>query len=186
MLVFCSTVLIFTLIGTLFAPSAAQIGTARSMATIPAHEFELAGFGLFLGLLSAIGCGGRKGLPLVILTPLLTLLLDLDHLSAFIGFAQTIRPAHSFVFIPVVLALTAITIKRLDVDLVVLSATLGHLGIDTGLFAPLSPIEFNYVSLDPYRTPFLIGAVIAAVVAGIVFRRNIVQDPTDYGASISN
>lgn len=53
----------------------------------------------------------------------------------------------------------------------VLSASLAHMGIDAGLFAPYSPPSFGYVSLGPYRIPFLAGATIAAVSAGIVLRK---------------
>jgi len=169
-LVFCGLVLLFTLIGVLFAPPPTQIGTTRPTETIPGHLLELAGFGLLLGVGLAV-IYGREGLPLVLLTPVLTVLLDLDHLPAYLGIAQTIRPAHSLVFIVTALAITSITIKRVEIDLVVLSATLAHMGIDTGLFAPFSPVTFDYYQLDPYRVPFLAGAVVTALVGGFVLRR---------------
>ena len=169
LLVYSGLVLLFTLIGVIFAPPSAQIGQTRPADTIPEHVLELAGFGLVLGLGLAV-VYGRKGLPLVFLLPVLTVLLDLDHLPAYLGIAQTIRPAHSLVFVVTALAITAITIKRLEVDLVVLSATLAHMGIDTGLFAPLSPINFDYVQLDPYKVPFLVVAVLAVLAGGFVLR----------------
>jgi len=168
--VYCAVVLAFTAIGIFVAPRSAQIGITRPADTIPFHLAELALAGLLLGVGSAV-LYGRKGLPLVILAPVLTVLLDLDHLPAYLGMSQTIRPAHSIVFVVVVLAITAITIKRLDIDLVVLSATFAHMGIDMGLFAPFSPISFGYVLLDPYRIPFLTAAVVCAVAAGIALRR---------------
>ena len=168
--IYVGVVLIFTAVGAFASRAAAQIGTARPVETIPDHVAELAGFGVVLGAGSAL-VYGRKGLPLVVLAPALTVLLDLDHLPVFLGYPQTIRPAHSLLFIAAVLAITAITIKRLDIDLVVLSATLGHMGIDTGIFAPFSPVSFDYIRLDPYRVPLLIGAVAAAVLAGVVLRR---------------
>lgn len=168
--VYCVVVIGFTVLAILLGPRGAQIGTTRPTETIPSHLAELAGVGLLLGLCSAI-IYGMKGLHLVILAPVLTVLLDLDHLPAYLGTSQTIRPAHSLLFIPVVLAITAITIKRLDIDLVVLSATFAHMGIDTGLFAPFSPLSFGYVPLDPYRIPFLTAALICAVAAGITLRR---------------
>jgi putative Mn2+ efflux pump MntP len=169
-IVFCVVVLLFAAIGVLLGPPSARIGSARPEATILPHLAELFAFGLLLGAGSDI-IYGRRCLPLVFLAPVLIVLLDLDHLPAYLGTAQTIRPAHSFVFIIVILAITAITIKRLDIDLVVLSATLAHLGIDTGLFAPFSPVSFWYAQLDPYRIPFLSGAVLATVAAGVVTRR---------------
>jgi hypothetical protein len=129
---------------------------------------------------------GRKGLPLVVLAPILTVLLDLDHLPAYLGMSQTIRPAHSLLFIIAVLSITAITIKRLDIDLVVLSSTLAHMGIDTGLFAPLSPLSFGYTQLGPYRIPFLMGAIVAAVSAGIVLRKEGSQGQEISGGMIDN
>jgi len=168
-IVYCIVVIGFTGLAMLLGPRGAQIGSTRPSDTIPSHLALLAGAGLLLGLGSAI-IYGRNGLHLVILGPVLTVLLDLDHLPAYLGMSQTIRPAHSLLFIPVVLAITAITIKRPDIDLVVLSATFAHMGIDTGLFAPFSPLSFGYVTLDSYRIPFLTAAVICAVAGGIVLR----------------
>jgi hypothetical protein len=170
--IFVSVAIVFTALGVVLAPSSAQIGTTRSAETIPIHLAELGGFGLLLGGILLL-FGGLKALPLVFLVPVLTLAMDVDHLPAYLGVAQTIRPAHSILFIIAVLAVTATTIKRLDVDLVVLSATLAHLGIDTGLFAPLSPLAFDYTQLGPYQIPFLVASVLAAVAVGAVTRREI-------------
>jgi len=167
---FCGLVLVFTLVGVFIAPTPAQVGGTRPSDTIPTHLLELAGVGLILGTGLAV-IYGRDGLPLAFLLPVLTVLLDLDHLPAYLGMAQTVRPAHSIVFIVTVLVITAITIKRLEVNLVVLSATLAHLGIDTGIFAPFSPINFDYYPLDPYRVPFLAGATLTALAGGLVLRR---------------
>jgi len=168
--VYLIVVIAFTALAILLGPRGAQIGSTRPTDTIPSHLAELAGVGLLLGLGSA-SIFGRSGFHLLILVPVLTVLLDFDHLPAYLGISQTIRPAHSLVFIPVVLVIAAITIKRLDIDLVVLSATFAHMGIDTGLFAPFSPLSFGYVALDPYRIPFLTAAVICAAGAGIVLKR---------------
>ena len=168
-IIYCAVVIGFTVLAVLLGPRGAQIGTTRPTDTIPSHLAELAGAGLLLGLGSVI-IYGRRELHLIILSPVLTVLLDLDHLPAYLGMSETIRPAHSLLFIPVVLAIMAITIKRLDIDLVVLSATLAHMGIDTGLFAPFSPLSFHYIELDPYSVPFLAGAFLAALAAGIALR----------------
>ena len=167
--IFTGLALLFTLFGVYWGPRAAQIGGTRVLATIPGHVLALAGFGLLLG----VGCMivyGRKGLPFVLLVPALVVLLDIDHLPAYLGYAQTIRPAHSFLFLAAVLAVTAITIKALDMELVVVSAFMGHLAVDSGLFAPLSPISFQYIQLDPYRPAFAVGAVAFTLAAGVVLR----------------
>jgi len=64
----------------------------------------------------------------------------------------------------------ATTIKAVDMDLVVMSAFLGHMAIDTGQFAPLSPISYAYFQLDPFRIPFAVCALLCAVSAGLFLR----------------
>lgn len=169
-LIYTSLALVFTLLGILLAPQAAQVGGTRPDETIPGHVAELAIFGALLGAGSLV-IYGRKGLPLVVLTPALTVILDIDHLPAYIGFAETIRPAHSLVFLVCALAVTAITIKELDIEFVVAAAFMAHLAIDTGLFAPFSPVSFQYFELGPYRPIFASGAIACALAAGIVLRR---------------
>ena len=169
--IFVGVDLIFAAIGVLSAPAAAQIGSTRPTATIPLHEAEIAGVGLMLGLGAAVFYG-RKGLPLALLVPALAVLLDLDHIPAYVGMAEPIRPAHSLIFISLVLALTMIVTRRPDVSLVVLSAFSGHLAVDEGVFPALSPLSFVDVSIDPYRVLFLACAVLSAVAAGMVLRRS--------------
>ena len=180
-LIYTSVDLLFTLLGVLLGPQAAQVGGTRPDETIPGHLAELALFGVLLGLGSA-AIYGRKGLPLVVLTPALTVVLDIDHLPAYLGFPQTIRPAHSLVFLAVALAATAITIKALDIDFVVVAAFMGHLAVDTGLFAPFSPISFQYYELGPYRPAFALGAVVCALAAGLVMRRRYRVDSAGGGS----
>lgn len=167
--IFVFMVFLFTLMGVLLAPAQAKTGSTRTSGTIPTHVEALAGFGLLLGGLAAL-LYGREGFHLVILIPSLTVLLDLDHIPIYLGIAQTIRPAHSIPFIILTVTITAITVKRLDIDMAILSAFMGHLGIDTGQFAPFSPITFSYIQLDPYRGAFLIAAGAAAALAGVVIR----------------
>jgi len=145
------------------------VGGTRPTDTIPGHLLELAGFGLLLGLFCMV-IYGRKGFPFVILVPLLTVLLDIDHLPVYLGYAQTIRPAHSVVFLVTVLAVAAVTIRALDIELAVASAFMAHLAMDSGLFAPLSPLSFQYIELNPYRPAFAIGAVMCTLAAGAVLR----------------
>jgi hypothetical protein len=168
-LTYAGVALIFTALGMLLAPPAAQVGGTRPEEAIPGHVAELAAFGLLLGLAS-MAIYGTKGLPLAFLMPVLTVLLDIDHLPAYLGIVETIRPAHSLVFVVFALAATAITIKALDIELVVASSFMAHMAVDTGLFAPFSPITFGYVELGPYRLPFAAGAVVCALAAGAVLR----------------
>ncbi len=183
-LVFGALVLVFTLLGVILGPPETKIGSTRPADTIPSHLGALAGFGLLLGVVAA-ALYGRRGLPVVVLIPTLTVMLDLDHLPVYLGVSQPIRPAHSVLFIITVLTITAITIKRLDINLAVLSAFLGHLGIDTGQFAPFSPASFSYVPLDPYKVPFLVGAAAAAIAAGVVLRRERRKGMSERGAGSS-
>jgi len=162
-------VLGFTAFGMLLAPSSALVGGTRPNETIPIHLAELAAFGFVLGSVS-LAIYGRGGMPLVFLTFVLTVILDADHLPAYLGYSETIRPAHSLVFIVAALAVTTIMIKALDIELVMASSFMGHLAVDTGLFAPLSPLSFQYYQLDPYRIDFAVGAVLCALAAGLVLR----------------
>ena len=168
-LIYALVVLAFTLLGMLLSPQAAQVGGTRPDETIPGHVAELGLFGLLLGIMF-VGIAGKRALPLVVATPIMTVLLDADHLPAYLGYAQPIRPAHSLIFLVVVLAIVATTIKALDMDLIVLSAFLGHLAIDSGQFAPFSPISFAYFQLDPFRISFGVCALLCTVAAGLVLR----------------
>jgi hypothetical protein len=176
LLIYGAVALVFTGLGMAFGPTAAQVGATRPTDTIPGHLAELAGFGLVLGIVS-MAIYGRRGLHLVVLMPALTVLLDIDHLPIYIGYTQTIRPAHSVLFIITALAVTAITIKALDIELVMASAFMGHLAVDTGVFAPFSPLSFAYIQLAPFKLPLAVGALAAAVAAGVVLRRGARKTP---------
>ena len=169
-LVYGGMALLFTLLGILLGPPGALIGGTRPVNTIPTHLGELAGFGLLLGL-GIFAIFGKKGLPLVFLTPALTVLLDIDHLPIYLGIAEPVRPAHSLVFIIAALAASAIIVKALNVELVVASAFMGHLAVDTGIFPPFSPLNLEYIPLDTYRLPLAAGAILTAFIAGVILRR---------------
>lgn len=168
--IYAALILAFTLVGMAVAPAEAQVGAARPASAIPVHLAELVGFGVLVGCMSAVLCG-RRGLPMLLLMPILVALLDLDHLPAYLGLAQPIRPAHSLVFILVALVCTAIILRRLDLELILVSSFTGHLGVDEGLFAPFSPLSFDYTQLDPYKIPLLVCAVATALLAGYFWRR---------------
>lgn len=166
-LVYSAAVLVFTVAGVILGPAGSQIGGTRPSDTIPGHVLELAAFGLLMGVLASWS-SRRLTLSFALLAPIMVVALDLDHIPAYLGLAQTIRPAHSFVFLFVSAVAIVIVLKRLDYALLAVSATLGHMGVDLGIFAPLSPLNFSYVQLAPYQVPFLIGSVFAAVAVGMV------------------
>lgn len=162
--------LLFASVSLLVSPSQAQIGTFRSVDTIPSHLALLALAGVALGVASLL-VAWKPALPLALLFPALVVLTDLDHLPSMFGVAQPIRPAHSFVFLAATLAVTAMVIRRSDVEAIVLSAFFAHLSVDTGLFPPFSPLSFQYYSLATYRPEFIAASVVFAISAGFLMRR---------------
>ncbi len=170
LLLFAAMVLGFTVLALSVAPSSVDVGGARPIYAIPGHALELAGFGVALGI-AAIGVFGRGGLGLALLLPAMVVLLDLDHIPAFVGVAQPIRPAHSIVFLISFALTAAIVLRRIDLSLIGMSATLGHLGVDSGLFPPFAPLSFDYFQLEPFRVVFIGGSVAAAIAAGVLGRR---------------
>lgn len=167
---FVILVLAFTATSLLVSPPVAKVGSARALLTVPIHEIELLTAGVVLGLIALVICG-RAGFYVGMLLPFMVILLDLDHIPAFLGVAQPIRPAHSFVFLAVDVILTTILLRRLSFGFISMSAYLGHMGIDSGIFPPLSPFSFQYVQLEAYSIPFLIASVALAFVAGAIMRR---------------
>jgi hypothetical protein len=165
-MVYGAMILLFTLISLYTAPQNSQMGTARPLPTIPSHELILGLLGLGLGLTASV-FRRKLDLGLVILVPALVLMTDLDHLPAFLGLAQPIRPAHSFVFIVCTVAVMAIVIRKTGMVLASLSAFFAHLTVDTGVFPPFSPVSFQYYNLGEFRIPFLLTAVAFALAAGL-------------------
>ena len=170
-LLYGAMVLLFTLISLYTAPQASQIGTFRPLPTIPFHELILGLLGLGLGL-AASAAVRKLDLGLVILVPALVILTDLDHLPAFLGMAQPIRPAHSVIFILCTIALMATVIRKTDVELVSLSAFFAHLSVDTGVFPAFSPVSFQDYNIGEFRILFILAAVAFALAAGLAMRRN--------------
>ena len=168
--VYVALVLAFTVVSLLVSPLSSQVGSARPLGTIPLHEVELGGLGLALGAV-ALGVYGRGGAGAAVLFPSLVVLLDLDHLPAFIGLSQPIRPAHSVLFLILDVAMTAIVLRRVDAGLLVMSAFTGHLSVDTGTLPPLSPISFQYFQFDSIRLPLAVLSVVLALAAGALMRR---------------
>ena len=162
--------LIFTVLALLTAPASANIGTARAMSTVPFHELELGVAGLVLGVV-AVWIYGRGGAAPALLLPSLVILLDLDHTPALLGLAQPIRPAHSLLFLALDVTITTIILRRVDFGLLVVSAFSGHIGVDTGVIPPYSPVSFQYVGIAPYHALMLAISVLAAFSAGYFMRR---------------
>ncbi|HZW85798.1 MAG TPA: hypothetical protein VFE91_07865 [Nitrososphaerales archaeon] len=167
--IYSALVLAFTGLSLQFAPSSATVGGLRAADTIAPHLAELVGFGILLGLLS-IAAYGAKGSYLVILSPLLVVLLDLDHLPAYLGVPQVIRPAHSLVFLLAVLVITGITLRRMEIELILLSSFTAHVGIDTGIFPLLAPFSYQYYYLMQFRIVAISIAIVSALAAGFVIR----------------
>ncbi len=170
LLLYSALVFLFTGLSLAFGGAANGTGGVRPIDTIPAHLAELAGFGLLLGV-GTLVFYGRKGLWLLLLTPSLVLLLDLDHLPIYLGIPQPIRPAHSLVFLAAAVLLTAAIVRKLEIELILVSSFTAHLGVDTGVFPPLSPLNFDYLQLEPYRLPLLLVSVVLALAAGLMVRR---------------
>lgn len=169
--IYAAMVLVFTAISLFTAPQGSQTGIFRPVSTIPYHEVLLILLGIGLGLAASVFLWGRNW-AFVFLMPVLVVLTDLDHLPSYFKWAQPIRPAHSFIFILLTVALIAMVIRRRDVEFVSLSAFFAHLSIDTGVFPPFSPIDFTYYNLNEFRIPFLVAAVAFALGAGYVGRRS--------------
>jgi hypothetical protein len=129
----------------------------------------LALLGLGLGLVISVALR-KLDLGLVILLPALVVLTDLDHLPAYLGLAQPIRPAHSVIFIVCTVAFMATVIRKAGVELVSLSAFFAHLSVDTGVFPPFSPVAFQYYDIGEFRLPALLAAVAFALVAGLAMK----------------
>jgi hypothetical protein len=164
-LLFSLLVLAFTVIAMYASPASSQTGTFRALDEIPDHVLLLAAGGVALGLLTTL-VFRRLDLTIIVVIPAYVVLLDLDHLPSALGLAQPVRPAHSFVFLVVAFVLMATVIRRIDLSFAVMSAFFAHVGIDTGIFAPFSPLSFSYYSLSEYDWAFYVLAVASALATG--------------------
>ncbi len=161
-----------TLISFALSNPTVRIGALRPASTILPKVAELALVGVAVGLVS---CIPRKTFDPVIVTlaTAFVLFLDLDHLPSVFGVFQPIRPAHSLGFLLLVVGAFAIFFSgRPELELVFVSSFSAHLAADTGIFAPLAPVSFAYVSLDIYRLPLALGATLLALLSGYIRRQN--------------
>jgi len=173
-ILFAGIGLAFTLISLPASPQALRVGTLRPLGTIPAHELELLETGLGIGLLAS-AASRRLDLSLILLPVFLTPLLDLDHLPAALGAAQPIRPAHSVFFILALVLGLRLAGQPIEIELLSVSAFLGHLGVDTGRFPLLSPFSFAYYPLSPYDVEILAASLLIGLSAGLYSHRRIAK-----------
>jgi hypothetical protein len=160
----------------------ARVGTLRPLGTIPPKVLELVLVGAGVGLAASVGAR-RLDFTLLALAMAFVALLDIDHLPSFFGIGQPIRPAHSFAFLAVeVSALGLAFRKRPELALLAVSAFFGHVAGDSGIFALFAPFSFDYSSIDAYKVPFGMVAVVFALAAGYVGRHRIRSTITSYSS----
>lgn len=151
----------------LSSPSS-HVGTLRPVASIAPKLFELMSIGLLVGLVSCIASRSFD-LSLMTLGTAFVMLLDFDHMPSVLGVPQPIRPDHSLSFLLiVVLALYVLASRkgRIEVPVLMVSAFFAHLAGDSGLFALFAPFSFSYASLNEFKIPFALCAIVFAILAG--------------------
>lgn len=172
-LIFVVIDLVLTAIFFVYSPTSSHIGTLRPEATIAPKVLELALVGAGVGLVACLGLRSFD-LNLVTLGVAFVVLLDLDHLPSIFGIDQPIRPAHSFVFLAILLVVLYLTMGRKGnayLPTMAASAFFAHMSVDLGEFALYAPFSFNYVQLESLRVPIAIGALCLAGLAGYLKRQ---------------
>jgi hypothetical protein len=163
--------LVVTLVFFGLSAGPARIGTLRPLGTIPAKALELVLVGAGVGAAACVGAR-RLDFSLIGLAMAFVALLDIDHLPSFFGIDQPIRPAHSFAFLAVEgVALGLAFRKRPELVLLAVASFFGHIAGDTGVFALFAPFSFAYSSVDAYKVPFGVIAVLFGLAAGYLSRR---------------
>ena len=182
--------LTFTAISLLASPLEVRVGTLRPLSTIPFHELDLIGTGLAISLIVMIGLR-RLDLSSLLLSASFIVFLDLDHLPSALGIAQPIRPAHSFVFLALLLVILTFFFKKpAMVQLTVAASFLGHLAVDTGTFPLLAPLSYDYYSLSSVDLALYGFSLSIALLAGYLGRRSpgsrLNPDLSHQRAAVSN
>lgn len=168
--VFVGLGLAFTVASLYASAPSTKVGTLRSLGTIPIHELELVAMGVAIGLLATVA--SRKLSAVTFVLPVaMIVLLDLDHFPAALGLPQPIRPAHSVFFIFLVVAVLWVLKQPPETELLSVSAFIGHLGVDNGVFPLFSPFSFTYYRLIAYRPELLAASGGIALLAGFAYRR---------------
>lgn len=142
-----------------------RLGTLRPSGSIPPKLAELVAVGLAVGL---VACLPKRKLDysMVFLALVFVALLDLDHLPAFLGVVQPIRPSHSLSFLALEAGSLALIVRRTNVVVIAVAAWLAHVAGDTGVFAVFAPFSFSYYSLSAYALPLAALAGAFALLAG--------------------
>ncbi len=173
LLVFVVVNLAITLIFLVISPPSSHTGTLRPESSIAPKELELFSAGLAVGLVASLAYR-RLDVNLVTLAVAFVVLLDMDHLPAFFGINQPIRPAHSLAFLAITLVVLYFVAGRrghIEIPILFASAFFAHMAADTGVFAFFAPVSFNYYSLQSVQIPFIALAVCIAALAGYVKNR---------------
>ena len=170
-MIFAMLNLIFTLVGVAIATPGEAIGGLRAVNSILPKLLQLVSVGLVVGI-SSIVVLRKFNLELALSGIILTPLLDIDHLPTIFGVPQPIRPAHSFLFMIVVSLTVYMALKRVDLSLMTISASMVHLGADTSLFPLLSPLTLELYAMDELGHVGLFAvAVGTAILAGYAASR---------------
>ncbi len=152
----------------------ARIGTFRPPSSIPSKLSELAAVGVALGVVSSIPTR-RLDYGLIVLSVGFILLLDVDHLPSLFGVAEPIRPAHSFVFLALLVGVLALAVRgRPELELIAGSSFLGHIAIGSGVFPLLAPFSYAYYGVDGYAIPLLLASAALAAMAGFARRTHAI------------
>ncbi|MDA4127880.1 MAG: hypothetical protein OK422_00210 [Thaumarchaeota archaeon] len=168
--VFIAVALAFTMVSVLTSDIHFKIGIFRPLSAIPPHLAALAGVGLAVGIVACL-FSMRFSLKLILLSIVLTLLFDLDHLPSAVGIAQPIRPAHSLLFLGIViLAELVILRKPLGTAALIGAAFLGHIATDSGVFPLLYPFSLHYFQLGSTYPWLYLAAFVLAAMAGVLTR----------------
>lgn len=168
--VFIAVGLTFTAVSVLTSDVHFKIGTLRPIYSIPPHLVALSAMGLAVGFTTSL-FSMRLSLRPLLLSVVLILLFDLDHVPAALGIPQPIRPAHSLLFLGVVIIAELVLLKKPVGTIVLIGAAfLGHLAVDSGLFPLFYPFSMQYYTLSSIYPWLYVGAFILAAMAGLLTR----------------
>lgn len=107
---------------------------------------------------------------LMVLTTLFSVSIDIDHIFQLLRVSFLPRPAHSLVFLTVLVGFLWFKYKRLDLAFASTSAFLGHIALDLSVFPLFSPIYFHYFTVPGWTDAVFI-LVAAALNAAYTFQR---------------
>jgi len=107
---------------------------------------------------------------LMVLTTLFSVSIDIDHIFQLLRVSFFPRPAHSLVFLVVLVGFLWFKYKRLDLTFASTSAFLGHIALDSSVFPLFSPIYFHYFTVPSWTDAVFILAA-AALNAAYTYQR---------------